>query len=291
MCYKEWGVMNQVSAKTMGVVSITCPSETIFSFELKSNYAFGIPLSVSSGGLAMDADRLISLVKALDGNKEKPIQFMLNSGMNGSALEHSVPEQFFSTSDTQAYGVSAVKALKIANDQGIPIYTINQTNINTILPKLQLDTEVINCIKNSVNAGKIVTVSKTNIHLNGWIGCGYIIIDPTTGAGAYMISGGLSGGWILVGVGVLLMIISLMTGEFGPQIALLILGLLYVGIGLCILSESDVPLQVALAAIGFVISYILLFIPGAGPHMVGQVFTLLLGVKSTDDVKKFCEGK
>lgn len=89
--------------------------------------------------------------------------------------------------------LSAVKALQIANNQGIPIYTINQTNMNTILPQLQLDSGTISDIQNAVNAGEIVMVSKSEITLNGWTGCGYIIIDPTTGAGAYMISSGMNG--------------------------------------------------------------------------------------------------
>lgn len=192
--HAELEVMNQITAKTMGLVAITYPSETIFSFELKSNYYFGIPISVSPSGLAMDADRLITLVKSLDGDKEKPKQFMITAGMNGSALEHSLPEQLFSTPDNPAQGISAVKALKIASDQGIPVYTINQSNINAVLPQLQLDTGTITDIQNAVNAGKDVTVSKTEITLNGWAGCGYVIIDPNSGAGAYMISGGLSGG-------------------------------------------------------------------------------------------------
>lgn len=50
-------------------------------------------------------------------------------------------------------------------------------------------------ITNAVNAGKVVTVSKTNINFNGWNGCGYIITNPETGAGGYMISGGTNGGW------------------------------------------------------------------------------------------------
>ncbi|MEW6054895.1 MAG: hypothetical protein AB1552_14120 [Nitrospirota bacterium] len=174
-------------------MAIIQPSETIFSFELKRNFAFGIPISVSSGGLAMDADRLMTLVKSLDGNTEKPKQFFLASGMNSSAFEHSVPEQLFSTPENPAQGISAVKALQLANDQGITIYTINQTNIASILPQLQVDSDVKSDIVNAVNAGKVVTVSKTNIIFNGWIGCGYIIIDPVTGAGAYMISGGMNG--------------------------------------------------------------------------------------------------
>ncbi|MBI5675887.1 MAG: transglutaminase domain-containing protein [Nitrospirae bacterium] len=138
--HAEFGVMNQVSANTMGLVAITYPSETIFSSELKSNYYYGIPVSVSPNGLAMDADRLITLVKSLDGDAEKPKQFMLNAGTNGSALEHSVPEQLWSTTENPGEGISAVKAIKIANDQGIPIYTINKSNINTILPQLQIET-------------------------------------------------------------------------------------------------------------------------------------------------------
>ena len=62
--HAELGVMNFVTAKTMGVAAITLPSETIFSYELKRNLVFGIPISGSSGGLAIDADRLLTLAKA-----------------------------------------------------------------------------------------------------------------------------------------------------------------------------------------------------------------------------------
>jgi hypothetical protein len=153
----------------------------------------------------MDVGRNINMVKALDGDNAKKVQYVLASGMNSSALEHSVPEQMFSTPDNPAEGVSAVKALKLANDQGIPIYTINQNNIDTILPQLQIDTDAKTDIRNAVNAGKEVTVSKTNITYNGWTGCGYIIIDPDTGAGAYMISGGMSGAHLIVGTLILLL--------------------------------------------------------------------------------------
>jgi hypothetical protein len=47
-----------------------------------------------------------------------------------------------------------------------------------------------------VGAGKEAIVSKMNINVNGWTGCGYIIIDPNTGAGAYMISGGTNGAFV-----------------------------------------------------------------------------------------------
>ena len=37
-------------------------------------------------------------------------------------------------------------------------------------------------------------ISEFNIIHNGWKGSGYIIIDPQTASGAYLISGGLNGG-------------------------------------------------------------------------------------------------
>lgn len=204
----------------MGIVTIRLPSESIFSHKLKTTYIFGIPLYVSAGGLVMDVDRNINVIAALDGDNNKNIRFMLASGINSSALEHSVPERLFSTSTTPVQGISAVKALAIANDQGIPIYTVNQSNINTSLPQLQVDAKIKADIQNAVNAGKIVTVSKTNITFNGWTGIGYIIIDPITGAGAYMISGGLSGAMIgfIISIVINLVISFLITEAVAAQL-------------------------------------------------------------------------
>jgi len=182
----------------MGVVRVRLPSESIFSLELKTQFLYGMPFTVNPNGLLMDVDRDVYVVKSLDGNDKKSQQFILASGMNGSSLEHSIAEKLFSTAENPSYGISAIKALKIANDQGIPIYTVNNTNISTVLTQLQIDHDVKTDIRNAVNAGKVVTVSKTNINYNGWKGVGYIIINPTTGDGAYMINGGMDGGVVVV---------------------------------------------------------------------------------------------
>ncbi|MEW6104614.1 MAG: hypothetical protein AB1630_12515, partial [bacterium] len=46
----------------------------------------------------------------------------------------------------------------------------------------------------AINTGKIVTIPQREIQYYDWEGIGYTIIDPNTGAGAYMISGGMKGG-------------------------------------------------------------------------------------------------
>jgi hypothetical protein len=190
----ELDVFDFIQARTMDVIDIRFPSEAIFKTSLSVDTSYGVPMSAGVGSLAMDADRLLSMTKARDGDNAKKLQFMQMSGMNSSALEHSVPEQLFSTSENKAEAISAVKAIQLAAAQGIPIYTVTAENAATVIPQLELDATVINEIRNAVYAGKVVTVSKTDINFHGWIGAGYIITNPTTGAGAYMISGGDSGG-------------------------------------------------------------------------------------------------
>lgn len=61
---------------------------------------------------------------------------------------------------------------------------------------LTLSADAENDIRNAVSAGKIATAHETRLNVNGWVGEGYTLIDPNTGAGAYMISGGGNGGYL-----------------------------------------------------------------------------------------------
>jgi transglutaminase-like putative cysteine protease len=198
--------MDSVASSPLGLAVTRLSSSGRFFMGVTVDWVFGVPLQVSAGGLSMDIGLIRSLLGSFAGDNSKKKQFMMASGMNSSALEHELPEQLFSTPSNPAQGLSAVKALSIANNQGIPIYTINRSNINAVLPQLQIDSDAKGDITNAVNAGKIVSVSKTNITFNGWTGCGYMIVDPTTGAGAFMISGGINGAWIMTELSNLLMV-------------------------------------------------------------------------------------
>ena len=74
--------------------------------------------------------------------------------------------------------------------------SIDKGNISTVLPLLNHDSSTIQDIQSAVAAGKVVTTSQSKVSVNGWTGSGYIILDPATGAGAYMIAGGANGGWL-----------------------------------------------------------------------------------------------
>ncbi len=72
-------------------------------------------------------------------------------------MNHLVPEQMFSTETEKAQGISAVKALAIASQQGQKIWTITNDNLNLALSRINLGADAENDIRNAVNAGKIAT--------------------------------------------------------------------------------------------------------------------------------------
>ena len=64
------------------------------------------------------------------------------------------------------------------------------------LPKLSLSRGVAEEIQNAIAAGKEVTVHEKAINAYGFSGFGYIIIDPDTGVGGYLIEGKGSGAFL-----------------------------------------------------------------------------------------------
>lgn len=165
-----------------------------FSTKMRTDYRYGIATKVTPVGLNMDIDRILSQTVNKDNDKKKVIAYNQAMGMLQSLNENAVPEMLMNTKDEKnVEGVSAVKAIQLATQQGQALYTITKDNYAEILPKLNHDSETMNDIRNAVNAGKVVTVHASAINHLRWHGTGYIITDTATGAGAFMISGGFNG--------------------------------------------------------------------------------------------------
>lgn len=165
----------------------------------------------------MDIDKILHTKVEVNNDREKLTAYNLSRGPSYSLNENLVPEQLFDNPDTpekEADGISATKALSLAAQQGQTIYTITKANYAEVLPKLNHSDVVITDIRNGINAGKTVTVHDTQITLNGWSGTGYTILDPESGAGAYMIGGGLDGGFTSPGnIAILLNEIGLISND------------------------------------------------------------------------------
>lgn len=185
----NWVYERDFYATTMHVAYVAHPSQAFVTADLTPRYFFGIVRSVTPGIFNIDAHRDTLAIAAFNGETKRQKDFMIAAGMTGSAWEHLIHEGFF---NTQA--ASAVKLLKLATQQGIPVFYINQANASQLVPQLQIPGDDLADIINALNAGANVTISKTPVQLGNYVGTGYIVLDPVTASGPYYLSGGLAGG-------------------------------------------------------------------------------------------------
>ena len=186
----HWVYERDFYATTTQVAYTTLPSQAFVTADVTTHYFFGLPRSVSIGIFNIDAHRDTLAMGAINGEGQRKKDFMILGGMTGSSWEHLIYEGFLNVP-----AGSAVKLLKLATAQGIPVYRINRGNSAQILPLLSIPGEDLLDITNAINAGMEVTVSRTDVRLDdNYSGVGYIVLDPETGAGPYYLSGGLAGG-------------------------------------------------------------------------------------------------
>lgn len=232
----------------------------LFHAQVKPNKLYGIVTTgITFQGLNMDIGHLRSIRWVQDDDPQSAINNKPELRQNGktaaqnrwiaynkmrgqysSAMEHAVPEQFWvdksqcrymdengqiqnPTQADCAQAVSAVKALAIAQAEGQRIYTINQSNAATALPKLSIGGDVGTEIRNAIQAGKEVTFHERQISAHGWTGYGYVITDPDTGAGAYLIEGGGNGAILILKIiATLALVVALVLSM--PTLGLVALG-------------------------------------------------------------------
>ena len=93
-----------------------------YGFEPSVSNVFGIPTRIYGGGAVMNIP--IVNVVGYDGpsvvNKRA---YTLNLGIASSDLEHAIPERMFSAM-TGTQGISAIKALQIAQQAGQRLYLL-----------------------------------------------------------------------------------------------------------------------------------------------------------------------
>ena len=156
----------------------------------------------------MDVDHINHLLVHESNDTDLWVAYNRASGARFSAMEHLVPEQMFSTEDNPAHGISAVKAIQIAAAEGQKIWTITQANLSTALAAINLPSAVESDIRKSVYAGMEVTAHEQPVNFYGTSQVGYIVLDPETGAGGYLIGSGENGG-ILIAIGITMIIAEL----------------------------------------------------------------------------------
>jgi hypothetical protein len=188
-----------INSANSGVKDIRLSAVGLFSTAISTTYGgFGpyqTPRYVEGGRLATDINHDLHAIVSFDNNNQTEVKHFLNVGMAASAFEATIWEIMKDAKKADVTkGATTAHMLQYAAKTGVPIYTLTKQNISSVLPKLSLSSAVINDIKNGVAVGKHVVTPAREMKKDGWKGVGYLIFDPKTGAGAYLISGGLAGG-------------------------------------------------------------------------------------------------
>lgn len=191
--FAQYTALSYVSGLNKGIHQGLLPSVGTYGYVPKVNYFFGFPQSIGVGGIEMDLDSVSTFTGTNNNENIKRINYVQQSGIISSTLEHAIPEQMFNTPTNPGEAVSAVKAIGIAIAQGQRTYHVTQKNYLTVLPNIHHDASIISEMKSALAIGKEVITHTDNISVPGWNGAGYIILDPETGDGAYKISGGING--------------------------------------------------------------------------------------------------
>jgi hypothetical protein len=179
---------NRKIAHLTQVVDIPEVSEMMYSLITQVSSVWGVPRAMTPAGIVGDMDRNTHLVMPTNGDASRRKLFMQIAGNESSYYEHFTTEKVFN-----AEAVSAVKALQIAADRGIPVHTINSGNIGTLLSTLQIQQSVKTAIQDAVDRGWQAIVPGNTLTLGDWTGIGYILENPETGEAYYPIPGGFNG--------------------------------------------------------------------------------------------------
>ena len=170
-------------------------SEGITGYEVQTSGLYGMVTGIAEGSLYIDIDNDSHSVLSLEEGSDAAREYFLSTGMISSLYESTVWEEI-----TGEESVSTISILAKASEENIDILLLSKANLSIEIEKLNTDSTTKQSIINAVNSGMIVTVPAEDVTIGDWSGTGYIVTNPETGVGEYMISGGLNGGAVAASV-------------------------------------------------------------------------------------------
>jgi len=174
-------------ARREGAVVQRMPSLGAISSGLRVQFIWGIPRSASYLGRTIDIGHSTIGTQGMDG-----AAFQRELGMRTSYLEGSIFDQVFSRETGS--GISAAGLIQSALASGQRVFTLNSANADATMGLIQMTPTVREEVINALLMGMEVTIPEFAQEVNGWRGTAYVAIQPETGSGSYVMSGGLRGG-------------------------------------------------------------------------------------------------
>ncbi len=187
--FAQVDIADTIASDMYNVAVTRSLSEGITGYEVQTSGLYGMVTGIAEGSLYIDVDNDSHSVLSLEGDSDVAREYFLSTGMISSLYESTVWEEI-----TGEESVSTISILAKASEENIDILLLSKANLSTKIEKLNTDEITKQSIINAVKSGMIVTVPAEEVTMGDWSGTGYIVTNPATGVGEYMISGGLNGG-------------------------------------------------------------------------------------------------
>lgn len=189
MYFAQIDVVNRLLAEADEIVSVRNLSVGITEYEVQSIRALGRVVGIQEGSLCIDVDMDVHSRTSLRLDDEACVAYSFAYGMAGSRFEDVIWHEF-----TGQDCISTMSIFERAEKEGIGLVTLNEKSYNENISRVSADKDTLSAVKSAVNRGLTVIIPERGMEWDDWEGTGYLILNPETGAGEYMISGGLSGG-------------------------------------------------------------------------------------------------
>lgn len=182
---------DRLTAEGMGGRIVRLPSVALLSAGFTPRYFFGIARQASYLGRMLDARHVV--ISAVAPSDQVRRAIVMLAGIQGSQWEATAMNSVFGRKERMS--MSATEYMTYATTHGVPIQVVAADNLAPAIANLQVSADVIDDISAAVSAGMVAMIPQRDLNIRGRVGNGYIILDPQTGAGAYLIDGGLNGGF------------------------------------------------------------------------------------------------
>ena len=187
------GVFSEQIARRLGVMTTNHMSLGYICDEIKWNGT-----GVAKAGLHMDVVRNAIKVISTTGDSAAEKTYMGSAGWVSTGLEHAVINIAFG-----ATAVSTGMMFTEAAKQGVPLHTIRPGHLYADLAGVTIVNPATRShIVKYVNAGYLAIIPQRPIAVDSgegssWLGEGWQVINPVTGAAGYLICGGIVYGGIV----------------------------------------------------------------------------------------------
>ena len=245
-------IADRILAEYMGINATRTLSVGMTGYTVTPIVMMGRVVGLEEGSLYIDVDLDSHGVVSLTGDKEAEQRYMLTTGMLSSAYEGAIWEELLGVE-----AVSTAAVLQQACEEGIEIYALCSKNYGEYRSKLHVKENVLAAVDSAIASGMIVTIPAEMVQMGDWTGTGYMVTNPDTMATAYMISGGLNGGYVqetveisFVGNALLYMLdIALCFGGIVSIMPLFAMGPIGIAIGIGLIILASVAINAAFDAI------------------------------------------